>query len=79
MKLQKQQAELINQFFFSLVDDKPEQYSDELGSALCETLHNVNNKYCPKGEKYTNTFYETRKNLDLLDWNNRKQKSPAIK
>jgi hypothetical protein len=50
-----------------------------LGSALCESLHNVNNKYCPKGEKYTNTIYETRKNLVLLDWNNRKQKIPAIK
>jgi hypothetical protein len=39
----------------------------------------VNNKYCPKGEKYSNTIYETRKNLALLDWNNRKQKIPAIK
>jgi hypothetical protein len=74
MKLQKQQVELINQFFFSLVDDKPEQYSDGLGSALCESLHNVNNKYCPKGEIYSNTIYETLKNLALLDWNNRKQK-----
>jgi hypothetical protein len=34
----------------------------------------VNNKYCPKGEIYSNTIYETLKNLALLDWNNRKQK-----
>jgi hypothetical protein len=38
----------------------------------------VNNKYCPKGEIYSNTIYETLKNLALLDWNNRKQKIPAI-
>jgi hypothetical protein len=77
--LSKEQSEVINQFFLTLVDDEPQQYSDGLSSALCESLHSMNNRYCPKGWKYSTTVYETRKNLAVLDWNNRKENIPANK
>jgi hypothetical protein len=55
-----------------------EQYSDGLNTASYESLHNLNNKYCPKGEHYSNSIYETRKDLACLDWNNRKEGIPPI-
>jgi hypothetical protein len=57
-----------------LVGENPECYSNGSSTALCESLHNVNNSYCPKGEKYSNSVYEIRKDLALLDWNFRKEK-----
>jgi hypothetical protein len=74
MKLNDTQSQLVNEFFEELVGENPECYSNGSSTALCESLHNVNNSYCPKGEKYSNIVYETRKDLALLDWNFRKEK-----
>jgi hypothetical protein len=74
MKLNDTQSQLVNEFFEELVGENPECYSNGSSTALCESLHNVNNIYCPKGEKYSNSIYETRKDLALLDWNFRKEK-----
>jgi hypothetical protein len=38
MRLPKEQAEVINQFFSYIVDENPEQYSDGLNTASCESL-----------------------------------------
>jgi hypothetical protein len=78
MRLPKEQTEVINQFFSYIVDENPGQYSDGLNTASCESLHNFNNKCCPKEERYSNSIYETRKDLACLDWNNRKEGIPSI-
>jgi hypothetical protein len=77
--LSKEQSEVVNSFFDQLVGNSSQSYSDGLATALCESLHNVNNKYCSKGEKYSNSVYKTRKNLALLDWNFRKEKVQPLK
>jgi hypothetical protein len=74
MKLNDTQSQLVNEFFEELVGENPECYSNGSSTALCESLRNVNNSYCPKGEKYSNSVYKTRKDLALLDWNFRKEK-----
>jgi len=66
--LSKEQAEVINQFFLMLVGDEPaQQHSDGLSSALCESLHSVNNKYCPKGWNSTVTVFMKQGKI-LLYW-----------
>jgi hypothetical protein len=79
INLSKEQSQVVNSFFDQLMGDSPQSYSDGLATALCESLHNVNNKYCSKGEKYSNSVYKTRKNLALLDWNFRKEKVQPLK